>query len=116
MTDPDGDGVYEWSTTALATGSYEVKVAHGRSWTENYGAGGVPDGPNIPFSAASGELVEFSYDLETHLLTIEVADPPLPGAGQLAAHWLDETTIAWPAALLGGRSEERRVGEAGAPW
>src|SRR5690625_4313246 len=102
MTDPDGDGVYEWSTTALATGSYEVKVAHGRSWTENYGAGGVPDGPNIPFSAASGELVEFSYDLETHLLTIEVADPPLPGTGQLAAHWLDETTIAWPAALLGG--------------
>lgn len=100
MTDPDGDGTYEWSTTALATGSYEVKVAHGRSWDENYGAGGVLDGPNITFSATAGELVEFSYDLETHVLTIEVADPPLAGTGQLAAHWLDETTIAWPTSLV----------------
>ena len=28
--------------TELPTGSYEVKVAHDRGWTENYGAGGVP--------------------------------------------------------------------------
>src|SRR5690625_3278484 len=100
MTDPDGDGTYEWSTSALATGSYEVKVAHGRSWDENYGADGVRDGANIPFSATAGELVSFSYDIATHLLTIEVTDPPLPGTGQLAAHWLDETTIAWPQSLL----------------
>src|SRR5699024_6004417 len=41
MHDPDGDGTYEWSTAELSTGSYEVKVAHGRSWDENYGAEGV---------------------------------------------------------------------------
>ncbi|QDB80133.1 pullulanase-type alpha-1,6-glucosidase [Georgenia wutianyii] len=100
MTDPDGDGTYEWSTTDLATGSYEVKVAHGRTWSENYGVGGVLDGANIPFSAAAGKLVSFSYELATHVLTITVEDPPLAGTGQLAAHWLDETTIAWPTSLL----------------
>ncbi|HLT84575.1 MAG TPA: pullulanase-type alpha-1,6-glucosidase [Phototrophicaceae bacterium] len=100
MTDPDGDGTYEWSTTALAAGSYETKVAHGRSWGENYGADGVRDGANIPFTTDAGKLVSFSYDLETHVLTVTVEDPPLAGTGQLAAHWLDETTIAWPASLL----------------
>ncbi|WP_152187869.1 pullulanase-type alpha-1,6-glucosidase [Georgenia satyanarayanai] len=105
MTDPDGDGTYEWSTTALATGSYEVKVAHGRSWDENYGADGVRDGANISFSATAGKLVSFSYDLASHVLTVEVTDPPLAGTGQLAAHWLDETTIAWPTSLLPAGTE-----------
>ena len=40
----------------------------------------------------------FSYVLATHVLTIEVTDPPLPGAGEERAHWIDARTIAWPAA------------------
>ena len=47
LQDPDGDGVGRFSTTALPPGDYESKVAIDEAWTENYGAGGIPDGPNI---------------------------------------------------------------------
>ena len=55
LQDPDGDGVYTWSHRQIPAGSYEVKVAHGLSWDENYGAGGVPDGANIPFTVPDGD-------------------------------------------------------------
>jgi glycosidase len=73
LQDLDGDGVYTFSTSRIPAGIYEVKVAHDRSWTENYGAGGVRDGANIPFDVADGDLVEFSYDIATHVLTISSA-------------------------------------------
>ena len=40
LQDPDGDGRYTMSTTALPPGSYEVKAAINQSWDENYGQGG----------------------------------------------------------------------------
>uniref|UniRef100_UPI003399C547 pullulanase-type alpha-1,6-glucosidase n=1 Tax=Agromyces litoreus TaxID=3158561 RepID=UPI003399C547 len=100
--DGDKDGVYEFSTDQLPTGNYEVKVAHGLSWDENYGADGVRNGPNITFSAVSGKLVEFRYTLATHVLEVVVADPPLAGTGTQRAYWLDADTLAWPPSLLGG--------------
>lgn len=99
MFDRDGDGVFQFTTDDLPTGSYEVKVAHGRSWTENYGAGGAPGGANITFSASAGKVVTFRYTLETHVLTVKASDPPLTGTGELRAHWIDAETIAWPADL-----------------
>src|SRR4051812_12996112 len=36
------------ATFALPAGSYEFKVTVNNSWDENYGAGGVRDGANIP--------------------------------------------------------------------
>jgi hypothetical protein len=50
LQDPDGDGVYTFSTNQLPPGNYEAKVAINESWDENYGQGGVPGGANIPFS------------------------------------------------------------------
>ena len=96
MFDGDRDGVYEFSTSRIPTGSYEVKVAHGLGWDENYGAGGAPGGANIAFSVTEGKRVLFRYDLATHLLEIVAADPPLPGTGESRAHWIDADTIAWP--------------------
>ncbi|GEK22274.1 pullulanase-type alpha-1,6-glucosidase [Cellulomonas xylanilytica] len=98
LQDPDGDGTYTFTAPDLPEGAYEVKVAHGLGWAENYGADGVRDGANIPFSAPGGKAVTFSYVLATHVLTIEVTDPPLPGTGEERAHWIDASTIAWPAA------------------
>ncbi|MDQ0373057.1 pullulanase-type alpha-1,6-glucosidase [Cellulomonas humilata] len=98
LQDPDGDGTYTFTTDRLPAGAYEAKVAHDLGWTENYGAGGAPGGANIPFAVTSGKPVTFSYVLATHVLTIEVTDPPLPGAGEERAHWIDARTIAWPAA------------------
>ena len=106
MFDGDGDGVYEFSTSSIPTGSYELKVAHGLSWTENYGQDGARDGVNIAFSATEGERVVFRYTLETHVLEIEVADPPLEGIGESRAHWIDADTIAWPADLALGQTRK----------
>ncbi|MFE5670023.1 pullulanase-type alpha-1,6-glucosidase [Agromyces sp. NPDC056523] len=100
--DGDKDGVYEFATDQLPTGNYELKVAHGLSWDENYGADGVRNGANISFSATTGKLVTFRYTLETHVLDVVVADPPLAGTGTQRAYWLDANTLAWPPSLLGG--------------
>lgn len=101
MQDPDGDGVYTFTTSALPAGSYTVKVAHDRSWDENYGADGAPGGADIPFSTQDGKIVSFSYDLSTHRLTVEAEDPLVAGAGTLRAHLVDADTIAWPTSLEG---------------
>jgi glycosidase len=73
LQDPDGDGIARFSTSTLPAGDYEVKVAIDESWDENYGAGGVFNGPNILFSVANfGDVVMFSYDVVTHILEIGV--------------------------------------------
>ena len=79
---PDGNGTATFETIALPAGSYNAKVAVNESWDENYGAGGVPGGDNIPFSVPSDYAkVTFSYDTTSHVLTISVADPQgAPGA------------------------------------
>lgn len=73
LQDPDGDGVYNFSTTALTAGDYEVKAAIDQSWGENYGVDGVRDGPNIAFSVpADNAEVTFSFDSSTNVLTVTV--------------------------------------------
>ncbi|WP_082514781.1 pullulanase-type alpha-1,6-glucosidase [Yonghaparkia sp. Root332] len=100
--DGDKDGVYEFATSALPSGSYEVKVAHGLSWDENYGVDGVRNGANYSFSASEGKEVRFLYTLATNVLEIVVTDPPLAGVGTQQAIWAAGDAIAWPVALLGG--------------
>ena len=100
MQDGDRDGIYTLTTDALPTGSYEVKVAHDRSWAENYGVGGELDGANHTFSTQEGKTVTFSYELATHQLSIEAEDPLTAGAGTQQAHAVDPGTIAWPASLV----------------
>ncbi len=73
LQDPDGDGVGGFATSFLAPGAYEAKVAINESWDENYGSGGVANGPNIPFTVENfGDAVTFAYDFATHVLTIDV--------------------------------------------
>jgi glycosidase len=76
LQDPDGDGTYTFSTTALPPGDYQAKAAINESWDENYGANGTPNGDNIGFSVAdAGQRVDFRYDSTSHLLTITVEAP-----------------------------------------
>jgi hypothetical protein len=94
LQDPDGDGVYTFTTTRIPAGSYDAKVAHGLTWDENYGAGGAPGGANIGFSVVADTQVTFSYTLSTHLLTISSTAP----VGDLAAsraQWLQRGLVAW---------------------
>jgi len=78
LQDPSGSGTYSFMT-ALPSGSYECKVAINENWSENYGAGGVPNGPNIPFTIpAAGGSVRFSYDPASHVLTVTLESTPTP--------------------------------------
>jgi pullulanase-type alpha-1,6-glucosidase len=79
LQDADGDGAYTFTIAGIPAGDYEAKVAHDESWDENYGAGGVPGGDNIPFSVGSNQAVTFSYDPVTHVLDITVEGGLEPG-------------------------------------
>ncbi|MDJ0710665.1 MAG: pullulanase-type alpha-1,6-glucosidase [Woeseiaceae bacterium] len=95
LQDPDGDGLYAFATRAIPPGDYEAKVAHDESWSENYGAGGVQNGPNIPFSvSAAGEQVVFSYDTGSNILEI-TGDGPRGNITEARAYWLAEDVLAW---------------------
>jgi glycosidase len=103
LQDPDGDGTFTLSTTQIPPGSYDAKVAINRTWDENYGSGGVPNGANIPFTvpAVAGAVTTFSYDGATHVLDVTTAAPGAkPDLSVAAAWWIDDRTIAYPVDRL----------------
>jgi glycosidase len=63
------EGVFD-----LPGGTYEYKVAVNGSWDENYGAGGAPNGANLPLVTGGTATLKFSYDDDTHLVTVEPVD------------------------------------------
>ena len=104
------DDVWQGTFTVPA-GNWEYKVALNNSWDENYGAGGVPNGPNIPFSLSAPTAVKFVYDHETHLVTIEtgyrlgdrvwydqdqdgIQDPSEPGYNGVTVDLYDDATCS----------------------
>jgi hypothetical protein len=92
LQDPDGDGVFTFRTSALPAGSYEAKAAIDEDWAENYGAGGVPGGANIPFTVPSdcSEML-FSFEWATKVLTIGPTPPmPQPAAVTIAGSFQEE--------------------------
>lgn len=99
LKDPDGDGIYSFSTRAIPAGSYEGKVAIDESWTLNYGAGGVPNGPNIGFAvAAPCQETFFIWDSTTHVLTITTDGAPKGNLSKAQAHWVKGDLVAWKLA------------------
>ncbi|KGN33719.1 alpha-1,6-glucosidase [Knoellia sinensis KCTC 19936] len=76
LQDKDGDGVFTWATTRIPAGSWTFKVAHGLSWDENYGDGGVPNGGNLTVTVPSdGARTNFAYDSSTHRTTVTSTSP-----------------------------------------
>ncbi len=104
LQDPDGDGTFT-ATATLPSGSYATKVAHGLSWTENYGADGVRDGADIPFEVPSGGVeVVFTYDVSTHRLQVATRSAgAAPDLRQARAQWLRRDLVAWDVADTSGR-------------
>ncbi|HKV12508.1 MAG TPA: pullulanase-type alpha-1,6-glucosidase, partial [Thermoanaerobaculia bacterium] len=96
LQDPDGDGIYTFSTRSIPPGNYEVKVAINESWSENYGANGARDGANIFFSVPSAcTEIFFSYDAASHVLTVSATGAPRGNITRAQAYWVTEDTIAW---------------------
>jgi len=102
LQDPDGDGTYTWSTDQIPVGSYDFKVAHGLSWTENYGAGGVAGGSNLSLSVPSaGSVVTISYVLATHQISVKSSKPgAAPDLLKSKAFWVSKDVVAWPATAV----------------
>jgi alpha-amylase len=63
----DGSRLWRLVVADLPAGSYEYKAALNGGWDENYGAGGVRNGANIPLEHAGGS-VTFTYDHRTHVI------------------------------------------------
>ncbi|HSQ16343.1 MAG TPA: alpha-amylase family glycosyl hydrolase, partial [Anaerolineales bacterium] len=72
LQDPDGDGIYSFSTTAIPLGSYEFKITIDESWDLNYGADGWQNGANVPFSVAAPSTVTFTWDSVSHVPSVQV--------------------------------------------
>ncbi len=105
LQDPDGDGTYTFTTDAIPAGSYEVKVTHGQTWDENYGQGGAAGGSNIAFDVPGGARVRFSYDLETHVLTVSTGVAgAAPDLSVERAQWLRDDLVAWDVPDADSRS------------
>ena len=71
MTDLNGDGIFRYTTRALAAGTWEAKIVHNFGWTESYGAGGGDGNISVTVPEGGG-LVEFLYDPATHLTEVRV--------------------------------------------
>lgn len=98
LQDPDGDGLYTFATRDIPAGNYEFKVAHDEDWAENYGAGGVQNGANIPLTVPNdGDLVVFNYDPVTHIVEIG-GELPQGNIDEARAYWLAPGVFAWPIA------------------
>jgi pullulanase len=87
MEDPERDGIYR-TTAAMPAGSFEAKVAMNESWELNYGAGGVRNGPNIPFNVETAcSVQEFAFDGLSNVLSIAPAAPaPQPASLTIAGN------------------------------
>lgn len=96
LQDPDGDGIFTFTTTAIPPGAYEGKVALNESWDENYGQNGAPGGANIGFTvSAVGEEVVFSWNSTTKKPTIRPANAATGDILLARAHWVAPDTLAW---------------------
>ncbi|MEV5962630.1 pullulanase-type alpha-1,6-glucosidase [Kribbella sp. NPDC051952] len=75
----------------VPAGSYEYKVTINKGWDENYGAGGVLGGANIPLAIQGPAKLVFTYDDTSHLVTVKPVD--LAGSAVTAA----DKTLASPS-------------------
>jgi hypothetical protein len=93
------DKIWKKQGVTLPAGPYAYKAALDRSWTENYGEGGVRDGGNISFETDG--TVSFYYDPVTHWIVSDEEDDiiTVPGSFQselgCAADWSPDCMRPW---------------------
>ncbi len=106
LQDPDGDGTYTYTTSAIPAGDYEAKVAVDGNWTINYGEDGAPGGANLQFTVpADNTETVFSFNSATHIMTIIVGGEAPPKTGNLKqalAQWVARDTVAWKISRIPG--------------
>jgi len=79
------DEVWQGSFDVPA-GTWEYKAALDESWSENYGANAVQDGPNIGLELGAPTTVKFYYDHRSHWVTDSINSRIVTAVGS----WQDE--------------------------
>ncbi len=96
LQDPDGDGIYTFTTTAIPAGSYDAKIAINEGTSETYGTDGAKDGAPISFTvAADKDEIYFEYNAAKHLLSVHPEGAPRGDLSLAHAIWVTKDTIAW---------------------
>ncbi len=106
LFDEDGDNVYQLVVDSIPAGSYEMKIAVDRAWSENYGLGGARDGSNVPFEVpVDYAQVMFEFDAITREISISVDESIIGGPLEIEfgvslpdltfqqAYWVTRDTI-----------------------
>lgn len=68
LNNPNTDDIFRLTTQAIPQGYYEYKVAINGSWDENYGAGGIQNGPNIGIYLNQASPLRFYYNDHNHVV------------------------------------------------
>ena len=99
LTRDPKDDVWK-GTYTLPAAPHAYKVAINKSWDENYGAGGVPNGANISYTAPAGP-VTFYYDHATHWVTSTAQGPIITAPGSFQSElgcpgdWQPDCMRSW---------------------
>ncbi len=94
------DQIWKGTYTLPVGQEFAYKAAVNKSWDENYGAGGVPGGDNISYTAPPGQ-VTFYYDHGTHWVTSDAQGPIITAPGSFQselgcpADWTADCMRPW---------------------
>jgi hypothetical protein len=91
LQDPDGDGLYVFSTTAIPAGNYEFKVALNEGWDVSYPANNVSF--NVP---ADGDTVTISWNSADNNVDVDVdsTEPPPTPEWVVAGSFQDDLPVS----------------------
>ena len=95
------DDIWKGSFDSIPAGDYEYKAAINKSWDENYGAGALKGGGNIPYTAPGGKAVNFYYDHRTHWVTSDAQGPIITAPGSFQSElgcpgdWAPDCMRSW---------------------
>jgi pullulanase len=90
LQDPEGDGVFNFSTTAIPAGDYSAQFAIGRTLDTV----GEVQTFNVP---SDGTNVSFVYDSGLNIMVVSVGGTTVTGSDirALNAYWVTQDTLLW---------------------
>ncbi len=93
MQDPDGDGLYEFVTSDLPPGTYEVRAALNEGLDQTFGG---PDGSVITFTVAPANAeIYMSFDMRSNQLNVNTSGRPRGSLTSARAHWVRQESFLW---------------------
>ncbi len=89
LEDPEGDGIFSFTTRALSAGDYSVSLA------KNEQAGSLLAEKRSFTVKKNGDEIYFGYDTVKNEFTINTDGAPKGNLTSLASHWVRRDTILW---------------------